>query len=115
MAKFFDIEIRDARSVYYGLQDILGMGPWEAKCACLTFGIGQDVKIKDLDSETWQDMVDWLQVHGMVEKERRAHVRNSIQKAVHMKSYRGLRHSKGLPVRGQRTHTNASRKRAFKH
>jgi small subunit ribosomal protein S13 len=114
MAKFFDIEIQDSRLVYSGLQDIFGLGKWEAKCTCIQFGVGNNIRIKDLESEQWQEMVDWVQSHGMVERERRNHIYACINKAKQIHSYKGVRHAAGYPVRGQRTHTNASRKRAIR-
>nr|BBQ05352.1 30S ribosomal protein S13 [Hemiarma marina] len=114
MARFFDVEIADGTKVYRGLQKILGVGPWEASCACQTLGIGEDIQIRQLTPEEWQSLSDWVGKHGLVEKERRAAVREAIGVQIRCGSYRGTRHSMGYPVRGQRTHTNASRRRALR-
>ena len=111
MARFYEVDIPNEGTVYQGVQKILGVGPWEASCLCNAFGIGKNQKVGDLESEEWHQITDWFQKHGLVEKERRAEVRNHIRHEIELMSYRGLRHQKGYPVRGQRTHTNASRPR----
>jgi small subunit ribosomal protein S13 len=106
MARIAGINIPPNQHAVIGLQNIYGIGRSRARLICQVTGIKPETKFKDLtDSE-----VEALRVNVSkftVEGDLRREVQLSIKRLMDLGCYRGLRHRKGLPVRGQRTRTNA--------
>ena len=106
MARIAGINIPMNKHVVIGLTAIFGVGRSQAKVACEAAGVKPDTKVKDLteaEVAALRSQVAKLQVEGDLRRE----VSMNIKRLMDLGCYRGLRHRKGLPVRGQRTHTNA--------
>ena len=106
MARIAGINIPDHKHAVISLTAIYGIGRTRAKSICAEAGIAEDVKIKDLDEaqiEKLREQVAKFTVEGDLRRE----VSMSIKRLMDLGCYRGLRHRRGLPVRGQRTKTNA--------
>ena len=106
MARIAGINIPANKHAVIGLQSIFGIGRNRAKWICTEAGVKPETKVKDLtDAE-----VEALRVQVArftVEGDLRREVSMNIKRLMDLGCYRGLRHRRGLPVRGQRTHTNA--------
>jgi small subunit ribosomal protein S13 len=106
MARIAGVNIRDNAHVIIGLQDIYGIGPSRAKLICAKAKVSPQTKVKDLAPEM-MELVRNEVARFTIEGDLRREVSISIKRLVDLKCYRGSRHIKGLPVRGQRTKTNA--------
>jgi small subunit ribosomal protein S13 len=95
------------KRVLIGLTYIFGIGNSRAKKICLEAAIDLSTKVKDLTEEEAVRIRNIIQRDGMVEGDLRKAVSMDIKRLMEIGSYRGLRHRRGLPARGQRTHTNA--------
>ena len=107
MARIAGVNIPTQKRVEIALRYIHGIGPAHARHICETVGIAPERRVNDLtDSEVIQirEMIDR---DFVVEGDLRREVAMNIKRLMDLGCYRGLRHRKGLPVRGQRTHTNA--------
>ena len=106
MARIAGVNIPNHKHTEIALTAIFGIGRTRAQQICDAAGIGRSVKIKDLtesDMERLRDEVAKFTVEGDLRRE----VTMSIKRLMDLGCYRGVRHRRGLPVRGQRTHTNA--------
>lgn len=106
MARIAGINIPDHKHAVIALTAIYGIGDTRAKSICAASGIAEDVKVKDLDEaqiEALRTEVGKFTVEGDLRRE----VSMNIKRLMDLGCYRGLRHRRGLPVRGQRTKTNA--------
>ena len=106
MARIAGINVPDQKIAVIALQSIYGIGPTLAKEICAASNIAQDVKFKDLD-ESVLDKIREQVAKYTVEGDLRREISMNIKRLMDLGCYRGLRHRKGLPVRGQRTKTNA--------
>ena len=86
---------------------IYGIGPSLAKEILEKIGVSEDTKVQDWKDETIKQIALMLQNDYQVEGELRTEVQTNIKRLMDIGCYRGLRHRKGLPLRGQRTQTNA--------
>ena len=107
MARIAGVNLPNQKRLEIGLTYIYGIGPATARKVLAELGLSPDTKVKDLtDEETTrlQRHIDSnLQVEGDLRRERS----QAIKRLQEIGSYRGMRHRRNLPVRGQRTHTNA--------
>ena len=106
MARIAGINIPMNKHVYIGLTSIFGVGRSQALHACESAGVKPNTKVKDLtDAEVTalRSAIAKLPVEGDLRRE----VSMDIKRLMDLGSYRGMRHRKGLPMRGQRTRTNA--------
>jgi len=107
VARIAGVNIPTQKRVLIALRYIHGIGPAKAKEICDKVGIGEDRRVHDLtDSEIIQ-IRETIDRDYVVEGDLRREVAMNIKRLMDLGCYRGLRHRKGLPVRGQRTHTNA--------
>ena len=107
MARIAGVNIPTQKRVLVALRYIHGIGPAKAKEICDKVGISEDRRVHDLtDSEVIQ-IREVIDRDYLVEGDLRREVAMNIKRLMDLGCYRGLRHRKGLPVRGQRTHTNA--------
>jgi small subunit ribosomal protein S13 len=97
---------RDKR-VEVALTYIFGVGRTSAHKALTATGVNPDTRVKDLGDEELVKLRDWIEDNLKVEGDLRREVQSDIRRKVEIGSYEGLRHRRGLPVRGQRTKTNA--------
>ena len=107
MAHIAGIEIPRNKRLFIGLTYIYGIGPTIAKDICRKANIDEMKKVSDLSVEEEKALRDIVQNDYVVEGALRTQVAMNIKRLMEIGSYRGMRHKRGLPVRGQRTHTNA--------
>jgi small subunit ribosomal protein S13 len=107
MARIAGVDLPVKKRAEIGLTYIYGIGRTRAKSLLHRAGIDFDKKIGDLTEEEVNAVRNILEEEGSVEGDLRKEISLNIKRHIEMGSYRGLRHRRGLPVRGQRTHTNA--------
>jgi len=106
MARIAGVNLPVQKHVVIGLQSIFGVGRSRAKKVCADAGVTPTAKIKDL-TEAEVDKLRHEIAKFTVEGDLRREVGMSIKRLIDLGTYRGLRHRRGLPLRGQRTRTNA--------
>ena len=107
MARIAGVDLPGRKHVVIALQYIYGIGPARAKEICERTGIASSKKAEDLDEGDVKKIREVLDTSFKVEGDLRREITMHIKRLMDLGCYRGLRHRKGLPVRGQRTHTNA--------
>jgi small subunit ribosomal protein S13 len=112
----FGIKLDFNKKLIYGLQKIYGIGKHEATHICTQLNIPLNIKISQLTEKQKSDILNYIKDFYEVENVLRKKINFNIQRYVQNQSIRGFRHRHGLPVRGQRTHTNGrtKKKRKFK-
>lgn len=113
MARIAGVNIPVNKHVVIALQSIYGIGPTRAKLACVQAKVEPSAKVKDL-TEAQLEAIRQKIAQFIVEGDLRREVTMNIKRLVDIGSYRGMRHKKGLPVRGQRTRTNAKTRKGKK-
>lgn len=107
MARIAGIDIPNNKRVEIALTYIYGIGVKRSQEILVKAGVNPDTRVKALTEEEVGKLREIIENDYKVEGELRKDVRLAIKRLIDIKSYRGLRHRKGLPVRGQRTKTNA--------
>ena len=107
MARIAGVDLPNNKRVEIGLTYIYGIGLTTSKKILADTGINPDVRVKDLPEEDISKLREYIDHNLQVEGDRRRTVALDIKRLIEIGSYRGLRHRKGLPVRGQRSKTNA--------
>ena len=107
MARIAGVDIPRTKHVSIALTYIYGIGHSSALDICRAAGVEPDKKVEELTPEEVAAIRDDIQTNRKVEGSLRAEVNMNIKRLMDIGSYRGLRHRRGLPVRGQRTRTNA--------
>ncbi len=107
MARIAGVDLPGRKHLVIALQYIYGIGPAKAQEICEKTGISPSKRADDLDDTDVKKIRDELETHHRVEGDLRREIAINIKRLMDLGSYRGLRHRRGLPVRGQRTHTNA--------
>ena len=107
MARIAGVDIPNSKRVEIALTYIYGIGRKSANDILARCGIDPDKRAKDLTEEDVSKLRDEIEAHYTVEGDLRRDVAMNIKRLVEINCYRGIRHRKGLPVRGQRTKTNA--------
>ena len=107
MARISGVDIPNNKRVEIALTYIYGIGPKSSRDILAKTGINPDVRAKDLTEDDIAKLRDEIENNYTVEGELRREVAMNIKRLVEINCYRGIRHRKGLPVRGQRTKTNA--------
>ncbi len=108
MARIAGVDLPREKRVEVGLTYIYGIGLTTAKNILAATGINPDTRVKDLSLDDEAKIREYINVNNLlVEGDLRRNVALDIKRLVEIQSYRGIRHRKGLPVRGQRTKTNA--------
>ena len=114
MARITGVDIPKNKRGVIGLTYIYGIGRSRAKDILTEAGIDPDIKVNQWSDENIREIVRIIQNEYKVEGELRSEVQMNIKRLMDIASYRGLRHRKGLPVRGQRTRTNARTRKGRK-
>ena len=114
MARVAGIDIPDGQRLDYSLQRIYGIGPVISKAVAVKSGIEGNPRVHDLTEEDLTKIREIIDRDYIVEGDLRREVNGNIMRLIDIGSYRGLRHRRGLPLRGQRTKTNARTKRGSK-
>jgi small subunit ribosomal protein S13 len=107
MARIEGIDLPRNKRVEIGLTYIHGIGRTAARKALYATGVSPDQKVRDLTEEEITSLRDYITQNLTVEGDLRREVQMNIKRLMEIGCYRGLRHRRGLPVRGQRTRTNA--------
>lgn len=107
MAHIAGIEIPKNKRLFIGLTHIYGIGRSRAIEICQKANVDEFKKVADLTLEEEKVLRDIIQNEYVVEGNLRTQVALNIKRLMEIGCYRGMRHKRGLPVRGQRTHTNA--------
>ena len=107
MARIAGVNIPTNKRVVIALTYIYGIGPNHAKAICEKVGIASERRVQDLTDSEVLSIRETIDADYQVEGDLRREVSTNIKRLMDMGNYRGLRHRRGLPVRGQRTHTNA--------
>ena len=107
MAHIAGIELPRTKRLFIGLTYIYGIGRTHAKDICKKANIDEMKKVADLSLDEEKLIRDIIQNDYVVEGSLRTQVAMNIKRLMELGCYRGMRHKRGLPVRGQRTHTNA--------
>ena len=107
MARIAGVDLPSAKRVEIGLTYIYGIGRSRAKAVLGKAKVEEGIKVKDLSEDEILRIQRILQDEGGVEGDLRKEVAMNIKRLIEIGSYRGIRHRRSLPVRGQRTHTNA--------
>jgi small subunit ribosomal protein S13 len=106
MARIAGVNVPDNAHIVIGLQHIYGIGPSRAKLICESSQVNEQTKVRDVAADVMEAIRNEV-AKFTIEGDLRREVSMSIKRLVDLKCYRGHRHAKGLPVRGQRTKTNA--------
>ncbi|MDE3178818.1 MAG: 30S ribosomal protein S13 [Acidobacteriota bacterium] len=107
MARIAGIDLPQAKRAEIGLTYIYGIGRARALAILYRAGVDKGTKVKDLTDDEVNRIRQIIEDEGNIEGDLRKEVALGIRRLIEIGSYRGLRHRRNLPVRGQRTHTNA--------
>lgn len=107
MPRILGVDIPGRKPIEYALRYIYGIGPARSKAIVAEAKLDPSKKADDLSPEELRSLMSVVQTHYRVEGDLRREVAQNIRRLISIGSYRGLRHRRGLPVRGQRTSTNA--------
>lgn len=107
MARVAGIEIPNDKRLWVSLMSVYGIGEKSAKKVCEDVNIDKNIFVRDLNEAQLDLIRGYIDAHYQVEGELRQKIFRDIKRLKDTKSYRGIRHKVGLPVRGQRTRHNA--------
>jgi small subunit ribosomal protein S13 len=107
MARIAGVDLPNKKRAEVGLTYIFGIGRTRSKSILHRAGVNFDKKMGELTEEEVNRIRQIIETEGGVEGDLRKETSMNIRRLIEMSSYRGVRHRRGLPVRGQRTHTNA--------
>ena len=107
MARLVGVDLPRNKRIEIALTYIYGIGLTTAKEIIAATGVDPDIRVKDLSEEGLAKLRDYIQQNLKVEGDLHREVSQNVKRLMEIGCYRGLRHRRGLPVRGQRTHTNA--------
>jgi len=107
MARIAGVDLPREKRVEIGLTYIFGVGTTRAREMCDSLGINRDTRIRDLTDDEVARIRQYIDANYRVEGDLRREITQNVKRKVEIGTYQGLRHRRGLPVHGQRTHTNA--------
>ena len=107
MARIAGVDLPRTKRIEVGLTYIFGIGPARAVATLQEAGVDGDIRVKDLTEDDVRRIGRVIEDHGGVEGDLRKEISVNIKRLMEIGCYRGLRHRRNLPVRGQRTNTNA--------
>ena len=114
MARIEGVDLPRNKRVEVGLTYLYGIGPTRAREILVQTKVSPDVRVKDLSESDVAAIREYIGKHFTVEGDLRREVQMSIKRLIEIGSYRGLRHRRNLPVRGQRTKTNSRTRKGVK-
>ena len=115
MARIAGVDLPKEKRVEIGLTYVYGIGRTAAKKICEETGVNPDTRVKDLTDSEEAKLRECIDKRYVVEGDLRRQTALDIKRLTEIGSYRGIRHRRGLPVRGQRTKTNARTRKGPKH
>jgi small subunit ribosomal protein S13 len=107
MARIAGVDLPRDKRLEVGLTYIYGIGLSTAQNICAGSGVSPDTKVRELTDDEVAKVRRFIESNLQVEGDLRREVQQNIKRKIEIGSYQGIRHRRGLPVRGQRTHTNA--------
>jgi small subunit ribosomal protein S13 len=107
MARLVGVDLPREKRLEVALTYIYGMGRTRAKETLAQTGVNADIRVRDLTDDDIVKLRDWIEANYRVEGDLRREVQGDIRRKIEIGCYQGIRHRRGLPVHGQRTHTNA--------
>jgi len=107
MARIAGVDLPPQKRLWIGLTSIYGIGQVRAKKLAEKANVDSDKKIRDLTEDEVNRLRQEIEKEGRVEGDLRKEIQMNIRRLIEIQAYRGIRHRRNLPVRGQRTHTNA--------
>ena len=107
MARVAGVDIPREKRLEIALTYVFGLGRPTAQRICDELGLSRDTRVRDLTEDEVNRIRVWIDQNATVEGDLRRDVQQDIKRKIEIGCYQGIRHRKGLPVRGQRTHTNA--------
>jgi small subunit ribosomal protein S13 len=107
MARLVGVDLPREKRLEVALTYIFGMGRTRAKETLAQTGVNADLRVRDLTDDDIVKLRDWIEANYRVEGDLRREVQGDIRRKIEIGCYQGIRHRRGLPVHGQRTHTNA--------
>lgn len=107
MARLAGVDLPREKRIEIALTYIYGIGRTRARQTLMEAGLNPDTRVRDLSDADVARLRDWIDTHYRVEGDLRREVAQDIRRKIEIGCYQGIRHRRGLPVRGQRTHTNA--------
>jgi small subunit ribosomal protein S13 len=107
MARIAGVDLPREKRVEIGLTYIYGVGRTRALQTLAATGVHPSIRVRDLSDDDVRRLRDFIDVNYKIEGDLRREVAQNIKRKVEIGCYQGIRHRRGLPVRGQRTHTNA--------
>jgi small subunit ribosomal protein S13 len=107
VARIAGVDIPREKRLEISLTYIFGVGRTTAQTVCEAVGIDRNTRVRDLTDEEVTRLRNWIDANVKVEGDLRRDIQQDIKRKMEIGSYQGIRHRRGLPVRGQRTHTNA--------
>ena len=107
MARIAGVDIPREKRLEISLTYVFGIGRTASQKVCQATGISADTRVRDLTDEEVARLRNWIDANLKVEGDLRRDIQQDIKRKMEIGSYQGIRHRRGLPVRGQRTHTNA--------
>jgi small subunit ribosomal protein S13 len=107
MARLVGVDLPREKRMEVALTYIYGIGRTRAHETLAATGVSPDLRARDLGDDDLVRLRDWIEANYKVEGDLRREVAQDIRRKIEIGCYQGIRHRRGLPVRGQRTHTNA--------
>jgi small subunit ribosomal protein S13 len=107
MARLVGVDLPRDKRLEVALTYIYGIGRTRALETLAQTGVSPDTRVRDLTDDDLVKLRDWIEATYRVEGDLRREVASDIRRKIEIGCYQGIRHRRGLPVRGQRTHTNA--------
>ena len=114
MARLSGVDLPRDKRLEIALTYIYGIGRTRAIETIAATGVSADVRVHDLTDDDLLKLREWIDANYQVEGDLRREVQADIRRKIEIGSYQGIRHRKGLPVRGQRTQTNARTRKGKK-
>lgn len=114
MARLVGVDLPRDKRLEVALTYVYGIGRTRAKETLLGTGVSGDLRVHQLGDEDLIKLRDWIDANYRVEGDLRREVAADIRRKIEIGSYQGIRHRRGLPVRGQRTQTNARTRKGRK-
>ncbi len=107
MVRISGVDIPNDKHICIALTYIFGIGRSAAETMLGKLNIGKSIKTKDLSEDELVKIREYIENNYTIEGDLRREISQNVKRLIEINSYRGIRHKRGLPVRGQRTHTNA--------
>jgi len=107
MARLVGVDLPREKRMEVALTYLYGIGRTRAQATLAATGVSADLRVRDLGDDDLVRLRDWIEANYKIEGDLRREVAQDIRRKIEIGCYQGIRHRRGLPVRGQRTHTNA--------